>query len=162
MDFSSRPQREGLFKSVALAYIILILHVVLLAAVGLMVFFFSGLVQYMFWIFLGGTLVVGVSAYLFFRKLRREGRTLAQALGSPVFGGRSVEVSVLGGMATLKLGKPNDLKLIDDGNPKPPLQLEDPEMAKIREIAALAQLLEKELITPEEFALAKQRLLGSL
>ena len=40
------------------------------------------------------------------------------------------------------------------------LQLEDPETARIREINALAQLLEKELITRDEFTRAKQRLLG--
>jgi hypothetical protein len=33
-------------------------------------------------------------------------------------------------------------------------------MARIREINALAQLLEKELITLDEFNSAKQRLLG--
>lgn len=160
MEFDSKPKREGLFKSVALAYLILVMHVVLLAAMGLMIFFFSGLVYYMFWIFAGGALLIGLSAFLFYRKLKREGRSLAETLKSPVFGGRSVEISVMGGFATLKLGGPADSHLLTDGGHHPQLQLEDPEVVRIREIALLAEMLEKELITPEEFAQAKQRLLG--
>jgi hypothetical protein len=161
MEFPFKPPREGIFKSVALAHLILVLHVVLLAAVGLMVFFFGGLVQYMFWIFVGGALLLGVSAFFFYRRLKREGRSLAQSLNSPVFGGRSVEVSLLGGLATLKLGQPDNARQLTDAGRDSELRLEDPEVVRIREITALAEMLEKELITPEEFALAKQRLLGN-
>ena len=116
--------------------------------------------QYMFWILLGGMVLVGISAYLFYRRLRKEGRSLGEALRSPTFEGRPVEVSLLGGMATLKLDSPKAQKAIETGRQQPPLQLEDPEMARVREINALAQLLDKELITLDEFKNAKQRLLG--
>lgn len=150
-----------MFKSIFLAHLILFLHLFLFAALGLMVVFLSGMMQYMFWVLLGGMSLVGLSAYLFFRRLRKEGRSLGEALRSPLFHGRAVEVSLLGGMATLKLDKPHADDILELENQSTALQLEDPESVRIKEISVLAQLLEKELITPDEFTKAKQRLLGS-
>jgi hypothetical protein len=161
MESKISKNSDGLFKSIFLAHLILLLHLFLFAALGLMVVFLSGMMQYMVWVLLGGMTLVGLSAYLFFRRLRKEGRSLGEALRSPLFRGRSVEVSLLGGMATLKLDKPHTDDVLELENRSPTLQLEDPESARIKEISALAQLLEKELITPDEFTKAKQRLLGS-
>ncbi|MBI5062499.1 MAG: SHOCT domain-containing protein, partial [Desulfatitalea sp.] len=61
MPLSKTNNREGLFKSIALAYTILILHVLLIAGLGLVVLFFGGLVQNLVWIVLGGMLVLGLS-----------------------------------------------------------------------------------------------------
>ncbi len=152
---------DGIFKSIVFAHLILSLHLVLFAALGLLVVFLGGMMQYFYWILLGGMIVIGLSAFLFYRRLRKEGKTLGETLRSPTFQGRSVEVSLLGGMATLKLDAPNSQKAIEGDHREPPLQLEDPEMARIREINELAQLLDKELITLDEFNNAKERLLGS-
>jgi hypothetical protein len=75
-----------------------------------------------------------------------------------MFRGRSVEVSLLGGFATMRLESDKTDSAIEGTN-RTPKQLEDSETARIREINSLAELLEKELITPDEFAKAKQRLL---
>lgn len=153
---------DGILKSIMAAHVILFLHLIFFAALGLLVVFLDGMMQYMGWILLGGLGIMGLSAFWFFRRLRREGKSLKETLRSPVFQGRNVEVSLLGGMATLKLdqqgGSPE--KAIDAGHHQPPLQLEDPDTARIREINELARLLEKELITLDEFNKAKQRLLG--
>lgn len=153
---------DGIFKSIVAAHVILLLHLLLFALLGVLVVFLSGMMQYMVWILVGGMAIIGLSAYLFYRRLRREGKSLKETLRSPVFQGRQVEVSLLGGMATLKLdqrGSRTD-KSIGPERRQPPLQLEDPEAARIREINDLARLLEKELITRDEFNKAKQRLLG--
>jgi hypothetical protein len=160
MGLKSPNNREGLFKSIFLAHMILLLHVFLFAGLGLLVVFLSGMMQYMLWVFLGGMALVGLSAYLFFRRLRKEGKTLGETLRMPVFQGRAVEVSLLGGMATLKLDKPQSADALQLGSQKSSFQLEDSETARIREFDTLARLLEKELITPDEFTKAKQRLLG--
>ncbi|MFZ1984540.1 MAG: SHOCT domain-containing protein [Desulfatitalea sp.] len=160
MDSKKTNHREGLFKSIALAYTILILHVLLIAGLGLVVVFFGGVVRNMVWIVLGGIALVALSGYLFYRRLRREGRSLGEALRSPMFQGRAVEISFMGGMATFRLGPPNDQKALESGEYKEPLKLDDPETARIRDITALAQLLEKNLITPEEFTAAKRKLIG--
>lgn len=151
---------DGILKSIVFAHIILILHLILFAGLGLLVVFLSGMMQYMLWVLLGGMAVIGLSAYLFYRRLRKEGKSLGETLRSPAFQGRQVEVSLLGGMATLKLDSPNPKNAIEAGPVEPPLQLEDPDMARVREINELARLLEKELITLDEFNSAKQRLLG--
>jgi hypothetical protein len=154
--------KSGLFKGVMMAHMVLVLHLLLFAGMGLLVAFVGGVMQYMMWILVAGMLAVALSAYMLYRRLRREGKSLKEALSSPLFRGRQVEVSLLGGMATLKLDQDGSRpeRAIDAGRPEPPLQLEDSEMARIREINALAKLLEKELITQDEFNKAKQRLLG--
>lgn len=159
MRVKSTGKGEGLFKSIILAHMILFLHVLLFAVLGLLVVFLSGMMQYMLWVLLGGMAMVGLSAYWFFKRLRKEGKSLGEALRSPIFHGRAVEVSLLGGMATLKLDKPQAADAPQLDQPKASLQLEDLEQERIREINTLARLLEKELITPDEFLKAKQRLL---
>jgi hypothetical protein len=152
--------REGLFTGIALAYAILLLHLLLLAGLGLVVIFLTGIANYMFLIVLCGMGAVALSGYLFFRRLRKEGRSLGETLRSPGFRSRELEVSLFGGMATMRLGSPDATKDPQETKPQPPAQLEDPETARIREIQILAQLLEKNLITDEEFSKAKQRLFG--
>ncbi|MDA8140834.1 MAG: SHOCT domain-containing protein [Desulfobacteraceae bacterium] len=163
MLFKENKNKEGLFKSIALAYFVLIMHILLAAALGLVVIFFGGLAQNFLWIFLGGMLLIAFSAYLFFRRLRKEGRSLREAMQTPMFQGRSVEISFMGGMASLKLGAPTvnpEHKVLEVSAPQQNLLLEDPDVARIKEIENLARLLEKNLITPEEFAAAKAKLLG--
>jgi hypothetical protein len=138
------------------------MHLLLFAALGVLVVFLSGVMQHLLWILLGGMVFVALSGYLFYRRLLNEGKTLGEMLRSPMFKGRSLEVSLLGGMVTLKLdkhGEASDIKAID-GKQQPPLQLEDLQSTRVRDIDTLATLLEKELITPDEFAKAKKQLLG--
>jgi hypothetical protein len=150
--------KNGIFKGIMMSHVVLVLHLLLFAGIGLVVTFMAGVMQYMIWIFLAGMLAVALSAYLIYRRLRREGKSIADALRSPMFRGHSVEVSLLGGFATMRLesGKPDSA--IETSGPTP-MQLEDPETSRIREINSLAQLLEKKMITPDEFDLAKRRLL---
>jgi hypothetical protein len=150
--------KDGLFKAVLMSNVVLVLHLLLFAGIGLVVAFVGGVLQYMVWILLAGMLAVALSAYLIYRRLRREGKSIADALRSPMFRGRSVEVSLLGGFATMRLESGKTDPAIEASS-QSPMQLEDPETARIREINSLAQLLEKKIITPDEFDMAKQRLL---
>jgi hypothetical protein len=153
-----QKDREGLFGRVLLAYFVLILHVLLLAGIILLVIFLRGVTQYMLWIFLAGALAIAVSGYLFYRRMKAEGRTLKEMLRSPMFGGRAVEVSLLGGLASFRIGRPDPPQAIDyDATPEM-RQLEDPHTIHVREISELARLYEKKLITLEEFNKAKNQL----
>jgi hypothetical protein len=153
-----KTDHDGLFKGVVVAHAILALHLLMIAGLGLTVVFLTGLAHYMSWIVLGGMAILAVSSYLFYRRIRKEGKSVGEALQMPLFQGREVEIRLLGGFASLKLGKPAQ-RSVDSGAFEPPLQLESPESSRIREIAALAQLLEKDLITREEYDQAKRRLL---
>ena len=153
---------DGLVKSVLLAYFILALHVLLIAGMAILVLFFRGIVNYLLWIVIGGLAVVGLSAYFFIRRMRAEGKSLREMLRNPVFSGRSVEVSLLGGMATVKLGQPSPTQAIGHDAPVDLPRLEDPDAPRrpeVSDLAELARLLEKDLITVDEFNRAKQQLL---
>ena len=151
-----QKDREGLFKRVLLAYFILLLHVALVAGIVLLVIFFRGVTHYMLWIFLFGAAVIALSGYLFYRRMKAEGRTLREMLRSPLFGGRAVEVSLLGGLASFKMGRPDNPPAIAYDAPPAIPRLEDPNSIRIREISELARLYEKNLITLEEYTKAKQ------
>jgi hypothetical protein len=159
--FQNRPgDSQGLFKSVMMAYAVLVLHVLLIAALGLLILFFRGVTQYMIWIFLVGGGGLAVSGYLFYRRMKAEGRTLKEMLQSPTFGGRSVEVSFLGGLASFRLGQQSAPRELP-GASEDLLRLEDPEAFRKKELETLLRLLEKNLISPEEYQKAKQDILKS-
>jgi hypothetical protein len=161
--FGKNKESDGLVKSVLLAYFILAFHLLLIAGMAILVLLFRGIVNYMLWIFLGGIGLIGFSAFYFFRRMRAEGKSLREMLKNPMFNGRSVEVSLLGGMATVKLGQSSQPPAIGhDPTIDIPL-LEDPHTSRNREVtelAELARLLEKDLITVDEFNKAKRHLLN--
>jgi hypothetical protein len=155
-----KPKKEsdGLLKSVLMAYLVLALHVLVIAMICILVIFFRGIVNYMLWIFLAITLLILGSGYYFYRRMRAEGKNLREMMRSPLFAGRSVEVSFMGGFASIKLNQQGDhLPALDA--PPATLQLEDPETQRIRQLTELARLLEKDLISREEYDTAKQQLL---
>ncbi|MBI5589915.1 MAG: SHOCT domain-containing protein [Deltaproteobacteria bacterium] len=152
---------DGIFKSVMIAYSVLVLHVLLIAGLGLLVLFFRGVIQYMIWIFLGGTVAIIVSGYRFYNRMKQEGKTLREMVNSPLFHGRAIEVSILGGMASFKIGKDNNPLALPDTTRNPANLLEDPASSRMRELSELVRLLESNLITLEEFNSVKQQLFQS-
>jgi hypothetical protein len=161
--FGKNKQGDGLVKSVLLAYFILALHVVLVAGIAVLVILFRGMVNYMLWILLGGIGLVGLSAFFFIRRMRAEGKSLREMLRNPMFNDRSIEVSLLGGMATVKLGKSSGPPALEHDAIIDLPRLEDPDTIHNREVvelAELARLLEKDLITVDEFNKAKRHLLN--
>ncbi len=150
---------EGLFKSVMLAYLILVLHVLLLVGLGLIVFFFRGIAEYMFWIVLCGALGILGSGYWFYRKMKAEGQSLKETLNSPVFRDRTVEVSLMGGMASVRVGHSGSRQpMLPPGEKDRPQQLEWTEDNQVHELTELARLLKSGMITLDEFEQAKQKI----
>lgn len=156
MKVNSVKENNGVIKSVFIAYFILLLHILLLAGLGVLIIFFKGIVNYMLWIFLAGTGIIIFSAYQFYRKMKKEGKTLKEMMNSPLFRGREVEISLLGGLASLKVGKPRNLFLENyQGDVK---QLEDPDTMRLNELNELVRLFENNLITLEEYNQAKKQI----
>lgn len=161
---TEKPKEDkGLFTGVMVAYLVLLLHVLLLVLVAVAVVFFRGVVEYMPWILGGGFALVLLSGYLFFRKFRKNAEKLREVLSDPVFRDRAVEVKLFGGVASLRLGQPvasaNSAEpiLLDQ---VPVMQLEDPEAQRLRRLDQLVRLLDQGLISPEEFAQLKNELLA--
>ena len=143
-----------------MAYGILTLHILLVAMIGVVIIFFQGIVKYWIWIFMGIIATIIGCTYYIYRRIKSHGKTLGDILKSPAFRGKSVEVSILGGLASLKIGEPKNLpKRLEMHSDQHVPQLEGPDTSKVGEIVELARLLEKNLITPEEYHQAKQKLL---
>ena len=112
--FKLNENNESLFHSVFTAYVILILHVVLIAAIGFLILMFGGIISHMVWILLGMFVVVGASGYFFFKRLKAGGKSLGATLRQSPFHDRPVEVSLLGGLASLRIGNQRGGSLIKD------------------------------------------------
>ncbi len=162
MPTIEKKEGDGLFKGVMVAYIILVLHVLLLVGLGFLVFFFRGIVEYMLWIFLFGAALILGSGIWFFRKMKAEGKSLRDTLNSPAFRNRSVEVSLLGGMASFRVGQSGEgPPLLPESEEAPPSQLEWSGDNQVQELTELARLLKSGLITLDEYEQAKQKLFKS-
>lgn len=151
---------QGLYKGVTTAYLILILHVLLIAITGLLVIFFSGLVQYAGWIFIGFSVVLTISGFIFYRRLKRQGRQLKDTLNTSAFKGRNVEVSFLGGLASFRVGDSRRPPALETDHIDPVRQLEDPETMRMRQLSELVRLYEDNLITTEEYNTLKGRIIN--
>lgn len=131
---------SGLLRGILLGHLILLLHVVLLGGVGILVIFFRGIVAYMPLILVSGLILMAGMAYLLFRGLKARKKRLMDILSSPALSGKSIEISLLGGMATIKLdSKPDyqDRPLLNSGTP--------PERG---ELIGTSHVLEDDLIPP--------------
>jgi len=161
MFFKQKKKNEnGIFKGVMTAYFIVVLHVLLIAGVGLLVIFFQGIINYMPWILLGGSALIISAVYLFYRRIKKQGMNLRDTLNSPMFYGRTVEVSLLGGLASFKVGGGSGgAPALENNSSTQYLQLEDPASLRLRELTELANLLEKNLITLDEYNKFKQQIL---
>lgn len=148
------------FKSVLMAYFILLLHVLLVAGLVLLVIFFRGIINYMIWIFLAGSIAILASGYHFYKRMKEEGKTLRDILSSPRLYGRSVEVNILGGLASFKIGRSDNIPLLNSDSSEQHLkQLEDPETIRTKELTELVRLLQDDVITLEEYNKVRRRIL---
>ena len=158
MVSKEKNESRTLIKSVFVAYFILLLHVVLIAGLGVLVLFFRGIVNYMMGIFIVGSATILISAYLFYKRMKAEGRTLREILRSPMFRGRTVEVNLLGGLASFRIGGGNEFSVLESNTADVSRQLEDPSTVRMRELSEMARLFENDLITLDEFDKAKKEI----
>ena len=161
MALMKKEKDEGHLKSVLMAYFILVLHVILIAGLVLLVIFFRGIINYMIWIFIGGTAAILASAYHFYKRMKMEGKTLREMLNSQRFAGRTVEVNLLGGLASLKISGSKDPAALDTTTSGQFKQLEDPDVIHNRDFFELVRLLENNLITLDEYNKIKEQILKS-
>jgi hypothetical protein len=160
MTMKTDKSGAELFKGVMLAHLILGLHVAVIALIGLLVIFFGGIARYWAWILLVGLALAALAAWVVTRKLKAQGRNIVQDLrGVSVPPGSTLEVSFLGGLASVKFARPAHAAP-QIAAPAAPALLEGPETPGIRELATLARMYEKKLLTLEEFERAKGAILN--
>ena len=154
-----QPQ-ESLFRGALLAYLILFFHVILILGIVVLILFFRTVINYLPWILaIGGVVIVG-SWYLWWQRVKKRGKKLGDILQDPIFQGRTVEVTLLGGLASLKLGQPQGPPAIDYSASEAPKQIADSATVRAQELTKLGALFKEDLITMDEFLMAKKDLLG--
>ncbi len=157
-----KNDKDGLYKSIFTAYFILLLHLLLLGGAGIAVVLFKGVYQYLPWImgFLGLTVLAG--AFFLYRRFIRESSDIGRFFSMPGLGDRTIEVKLIGGLASFKISPRENGQDRLEQNPAIPsgnLIGETVTDATEQKILKLAALLEKNLITKEEFETAKQKIL---
>lgn len=158
--YNLSQSQESPFKGVLWAYIIVLLHVILIFGLGVLMLFFRSVVNYLPWILSSGGIVIIGLWYLWWQRVKKRGKKLTDSLKDPVFQGRTIEVTLLGGVASLKLGQPQRPPAIDYMETEGSKQLVDPAIVRAQELTKLAHLLEENLITTDEFLIAKKDLMG--
>jgi hypothetical protein len=162
MKSNTNKESGGILKSIFAAHLILVLHVALIAGVGCLILFFGAIVRYMVWILVIGSLLIFLLGYLIRRRMIIEGKQLKDMLALPEFSGRTIEVSLFGGMASLRLESPNPpVQTLNMGLPNQETRLLDSESHQLRELSELVELLNKNLITLDEYHKFKHKLMGS-
>lgn len=158
-----KADKEGLFKSIFTAYFILLLHVFLLAGVGMSVVLFKGVYHYLPYIMAGLAILVLSVAWIIYRRIRENSTDLRTVLSAPEFQDRTVEVKLLGGLASFKIkAKENNNLLLDhdSGHPVSDTHLIENSADKAeRKMLELNTLYAKELISKEEFETARQHII---
>ncbi len=157
-----KSDKEGLFKSIFTAYFILLLHVFLLAGVGLSVVLFKGVYHYLPYIMAGLAILVLLVAWVVYRRVRENSTDLRQILSAPEFQDRTVEVKLLGGLASFKIkAKENNPLLLDQASASHgDLPLIEASVSKAEQkMIELTALYERDLITKEEFDNARQNII---
>ncbi|MDD9301208.1 MAG: SHOCT domain-containing protein [Desulfobacter sp.] len=158
-----KKDKEGLFKNIFVAYFILLLHVFLLAGVGLTVVLFKGVYHYLPWIMAGiGILVLSI-AWFIYRRMRATSSSLSEILGAPEFADRALEVRLLGGLASFKIKAKETPALMmapDNSQGEPNVRLIESTMTRTEQkMIELNTLYEKNLISQDEFESARQNII---
>jgi preprotein translocase subunit YajC len=153
--------KEGLFKNIFIGYLIVLLHVLLLAGIGLSVVFIKGVFTYLPWIMGGTVVLVLVIAWLFYRRMQKGSSQIKDMLSNAQMQDRNIEVSLLGGLAAFKINAKENTGLLPDspGNQKNTRLIETEADRAERRMHQLDDLYEKDLITKEEFENARQTII---
>ncbi len=162
MKFKEMKEKDGLFKSIFIAYFILLLHVFLLAAIGVTVVLFKGVYNYLPWIMGGlGILVLSI-AWIFYRRMKSSSSDIKSVLAMPEFKDRTVEVKLMGGLASFKFNAAQNHQAQIEHQSQSDTQnlLIGNDVHHIEQkIIKLTTLFEKDLISKDEFIKAKQNIL---
>ena len=154
----NKTQDKGILNGVFIAYMVLLLHVLLIIGIGFAVVLLKGMYD-LRWVIITVTLVlIGGSAYFVIRRIKDLKRSLTETMNDPALRERTLEISLFGGMASMRVGHRDDNIRLIEADHTPVHQLESPATLQLRELEKLAKMLEDDLITREEFTRLKQEI----
>lgn len=155
-----KEENRSIYSSVLFIMLILLLHVVLIAGLIFSTVLIKGIYDLRWWILAAGLLAIAGSGYYFYRRIKTGKRRLRDILNDPEFQNRSLEISFLGGMATLRVAhQDHQPRLVELQHEDAVKQLPHFSSPQISELAELNRMLEQGLITKEEFLRLKKDIL---
>ena len=143
-------------------YLVLLIHLLLVIFLATAVVFIQGLSEYIEYILGGGVLLIIGSGAFFYHLLKQNGKQILNTLQNPSFPGQNIEVSLLGGLASISIKSPGKNEQLMLGNPSPELRAIPelpPATAPHNELLRLSELYDRGLINKEEFLQLKDELL---
>ncbi|MCF6246661.1 MAG: SHOCT domain-containing protein [Desulfobacula sp.] len=160
MKFKKIQEKDGLFRSIFIAYFILLLHVFLLAAIGVTVVLFKGVYNYLPWIMAGLGILILTIALIFYKRMKNSTSDIKSVLAMPEFKDRTVEIKIMGGLASFKINAARNTQVQIEHQPHSENLLIGNDIHHIEQkIIKLTALFEKDLISKEEFDRTKQNIL---
>lgn len=154
-------QKNGFINGVFLGYFVLLLHVLLILGLGVAIVLLKGAYDFRWVIFVVGLILIVSAGYLIYRRVKQSNRRIRDMMNDPALRDRTLEISLFGGMAAVRLGHRDDQsRWIDDGAVHEIRQIEAAP-SQIEELGQLAKMLEDKLIDREEFERLKKDLIQS-
>jgi hypothetical protein len=150
----NQKSENTIYKGIMAAFLILIMHVLLIGSIGVMVLFFYGIINHSIWMVIAITCFFSGAVWIV-RRIRESRAVINNVTGNSLKG-KTIEVSFLGGIANFKISDSQNNLRITQG-PTAQKQIPSSTPDNIRTLAELADLYEKKLITPDEYSRAKKK-----
>lgn len=149
-------------SGITLAFVVLGLHVLLLLGVGAAVVLIKGIYDLRWALFALAAALITLSAYVFYQRFKTDRQQVARMMRDPALAGRSVEISLLGGMASVKVGdSPQEVMQIGQADSSRLLGAPQQQpLIQIDELSRLKQMLDEGLLEMDEFRQLKKEVLA--
>ncbi len=106
-DKISEGKKNPLLSGVMAGYLILLIHLLLVIILATAVVFIQALSEYIEYILGGGVILIIASGAFFYYLLKQNGKQILNTLHNPPFPGQNIEVSLLGGLASISIKSQN-------------------------------------------------------
>ena len=153
----NQQSENTIYKNLLAAFLILIIHVLLVGGIGVLILFFYGIVNHMVWVLLGISCMSAGGVWLY-KRLKSDVRAIQNIAGNS-FKGKTIEASFLGGVATFKVSDKRGEKRPASIPVERPRQLIATGPEDVKTLSELAHLYEKKLITLDEYNRVKKKIL---
>ncbi|MEA1923825.1 MAG: SHOCT domain-containing protein [Pseudomonadota bacterium] len=157
----TEDKKNPLLSGIMAGYLIILAHLLLIIILATAVIFIQTLAEYIEYVLAGGLLIIFGSAVFFYRILKQNGKQIIDTLKNPAFQGQNIEISLLGGLASVSINNPerNQHLMLDHQTPTIQALPDLPASSPQNELSRMADLHDRGLISKEEFLKLKNEIL---
>jgi hypothetical protein len=155
--------KKPLLSGIMAGYMVLLAHLLLVIILATAVVFIQTLAEYIEYVLAGGLLLILGSAIFFYQLLKKNGKQIINTLKNPSFQGQNIEISLLGGLASVSINNPPKSSQLLLENQSTTIQAlpENPSSTPQNDLLRLADLYDRDLINEDEFKQLKNEILTS-